>query len=388
MQKQRIKSLDGLRALAMILVLFAHSTWKFSEEIVASYSGGPLINILYNGWVGVELFFVLSGYLITLQLLFRPLTKDSFSRFAFRRFFRIAPPYYIAVTVTLLYVSILPSLFYNDGVDLIAKWSWPVFAHFVFLHDYFGRQPLIDGIFWSIPIEMKFYLILPVILFFLLKLKNDLHQILAIFTFYVVYIILKIFYLYSAYGPDTITYGQYFFFVKTPFHFAIDGLVMGVLSAFILNSDTIKNMKSNSRIWNVLFYVALVAFFTTSLLPYFNGHEAAFYERFVPRILYSLTFCLALVCLIKGCAANQFFELPVFGYLARISYSVYLLQIFALAVQHAFFWKLSQLIDSGFMCWVLSLPFLFLVAFGLGHMMFVFVEKPIIAWSKRKWPST
>lgn len=386
-QKIRIKSLDGLRAWAMILVLFAHSTWKFDEKIGTTHEWGNVMNIFYNGWVGVELFFVLSGFLITSQLINRPLTAESYSRFAFRRFFRIAPPYYLAVTLTLLYLSIAPVLYYNEDVDLFDKWLVPVVAHFTFLHDYFGRQPLIDGIFWSIPIEMKFYLILPFLLFFLSQIKNSHNQIFAIIGFYIFYVLCKITYLYTAFGMNALSYGQYFFFVKTPFHFAIDGLVMGVLSAFILNNGTIKEMQDKRSLWNILFYAALCSFFLISLFPYFMGHEAQFFERFTPRILYALTFGVMLVALIKGCSGNRFFELPIFSYLAQISYSVYLLQIFALAVQDAVMWKLSQSIDSGFVCWLISMPALFLFAFGIGHLMFVYVEKPIIIWSKKKWPS-
>lgn len=371
----------------MILVLFAHSTWKFNDDIALEHSSPMLINIIYNGWVGVELFFVLSGFLIASQLLFRPLNRQSFSRYAFRRFFRIAPPYYIAIILTLLYISILPTLYYGEDTDLVSKWGWPFFAHLVFLHDYFGRHPQIDGIFWSIPIEMKFYLILPFILFSLSKIRSNIGQIISIFVFYICYVIFKVSYLYFTYGTEVLTYGQYFFWVKSPFHFAIDGLVMGVLVAFIVQNEAYKSLPSHSRLMSSLFWFALFCFILISIFPYFIGMEAKFYERFLPRILYSLTFGLALVCLLKGCCGNKFFELPIFGYLAKISYSVYLLQIFALAIQDAVMWKLSQFFESGFICWAVSLPFLFLFAFGIGHLMYAYVEKPIIRWSKAKWPS-
>ncbi len=383
----RIQSLDGLRACAMILVLFAHSTWKFNDQIQPNIQSPGFLNILYNGWVGVELFFVLSGFLIASQLLTRTLTLHSFKNFSLRRFFRIAPVYYFAIFVTLLYVSILPTLFYGEDVDLVSKWHTAVIAHVVFLHDYFGRDPIIDGIFWSIPIEMKFYLILPFIMYFITRIKRSWIQLSSIVFFYISYLLFKFVYIYSVVGAESISYTMYFFHIKTPFHFALDGLIVGVFCAFFLNNEYIQSIKDRRNIWTPLFWIALACYLIVASFPYFAEMQADFFERTGPRALFSVIFGAGLIALVSGCVANRFFGHPVFSYIARISYSVYLLQIFALGIQDAFMWKLSQYIDSGFMCWILSLPILFLAAGALGHAGYAYIEKPFIRWSKERWPS-
>lgn len=386
-QTNRIHSLDGLRAFAMIMVLFSHSTWKFNEYINPPVDQVSLFHVFYNGWVGVELFFVLSGFLIASQLLTRKLSFQSFKVFSLRRFFRIAPAYYFAIFATLSYVYIFPVVFYKQNVDLFAEWRVPVFAHVIFLHDYFGRDPVIDGIFWSIPIEMKFYLILPFIMYFLTRIKSSKTQLLGIFVFYLCFVVFKFSYIYNVIGSESISYTMYFFHIKTPFHFALDGLIVGVFCAFFLKNETIKSLNDRTRIWNALFWIAFFCYLLVASFPYFTEMRTDFFERIGPRVLFSVLFGAGLIALVSGCNASKFFEIALFSYLAKISYSVYLLQIFALGIQDALMWKFSQYIDSGFWVWALSLPFLFLTAFAFGHASYAYIEKPFIRWSKQRWPS-
>src|SRR5579884_1451037 len=79
----RIREIDGLRALAALLV-FAHHTFGF--PLIARFTGA--------GWVGVDLFFVISGYLITTILLGMRGSPGYFKNFYMRRTLRIFPPYY------------------------------------------------------------------------------------------------------------------------------------------------------------------------------------------------------------------------------------------------------------------------------------------------------
>ena len=90
----RIPSLDGLRAISIALVLFAHLAGTRSFPV--SY---PVGNIFYFGELGVHVFFVISGYLIT-RLLLEELERRqriSLGRFYLRRTLRIFPPYYTLI---------------------------------------------------------------------------------------------------------------------------------------------------------------------------------------------------------------------------------------------------------------------------------------------------
>jgi peptidoglycan/LPS O-acetylase OafA/YrhL len=88
---QRVKELDGLRAVAVLAVFLCH------------FVGPNLVSgLLGLGWTGVDLFFVISGFLITSILLGLRTQESPYKTFYWRRILRIAPPFYAVLTVTLL----------------------------------------------------------------------------------------------------------------------------------------------------------------------------------------------------------------------------------------------------------------------------------------------
>ena len=87
--------LDGIRGLAIIGVLFCHLTVFGPQDVYRQY---PLIqSIFWSGWIGVDLFFVLSGFLITGILLDQKASLLYFKPFYIRRILRIFPVYYFAL---------------------------------------------------------------------------------------------------------------------------------------------------------------------------------------------------------------------------------------------------------------------------------------------------
>jgi len=152
-ERGRIGSLDGLRALSIGLVLFGH---------LGGTRGFPLAEAGgFAGMLGVRVFFVISGYLITRLLLDEHEARGSIrlSRFYFKRIFRIFVPYYafLAIVVTAArfgWVQLAPgdlgyALAYASDHHLHAEW-----AH--------GGWTL--GHTWSLAVEEQFYLLWPVVL--------------------------------------------------------------------------------------------------------------------------------------------------------------------------------------------------------------------------------
>ncbi|MCA8973664.1 MAG: acyltransferase [Planctomycetes bacterium] len=159
----RIRSLDGVRGLAILLVIVFHSLRP--EVFRASVAPGPIDSIYIAfasfGWFGVDLFFVLSGYLITGILRRSRDGEHYFRNFYARRALRIFPLYY-AVIVLLLFVLPRPSSTGWEKVSYLTYWAnlW------LSVHPGSGHIDQARGITWSLAIEEQLYLIWPAVVFF------------------------------------------------------------------------------------------------------------------------------------------------------------------------------------------------------------------------------
>src|SRR5689334_7899911 len=116
------------------------------------------------GWTGVDLFFVLSGFLITRILLHSREADNYFSSFYARRFLRICPIYYVSLFV--LFV-IVPLILRTESAQMpsLQERLW-YFAYFQNWINVFGRMawPIFLTHYWSLGVEEQFYLIWPLVI--------------------------------------------------------------------------------------------------------------------------------------------------------------------------------------------------------------------------------
>jgi peptidoglycan/LPS O-acetylase OafA/YrhL len=147
-----IPALDGLRALAVLMVLATHF-WADPPGYA------PLNRLASFGWAGVDLFFVLSGFLIT-GILWR--TREApgyFRNFYARRTLRIFPLYYAVLAVVLLALPAVASL---PQTVLDQRWMYFAYLSNVALA-VGGWQLFLTDITWSLAIEEQFYLMWPAV---------------------------------------------------------------------------------------------------------------------------------------------------------------------------------------------------------------------------------
>ena len=152
MTERRIPSLDGLRAVAVVLVCLAHLTWN--QHYLGS--NGQYLKL---GAIGVRMFFVLSGFLIT-GILLRELDRTSslsLRRFYFRRTMRIFPAFYAFVAVIVI-VNAAHWIHFYDGSSI---------PSLTYTTDYFVPAKRVFGHTWSLAVEEQFYLVWPAALLFL-----------------------------------------------------------------------------------------------------------------------------------------------------------------------------------------------------------------------------
>jgi peptidoglycan/LPS O-acetylase OafA/YrhL len=156
-----IPALDGLRGIAIIFVLLHHfTTYRPTRGVDAWIASVPVF-----GWAGVELFFVLSGFLITGILLEARGSDRYFSSFYARRTLRIFPLYYLVLFLSLV---VLPNFSALHTV-LVGPYALPpTWPYWVYLTNFsIAQRDLVHGILdltWSLAIEEQFYLVWAVVI--------------------------------------------------------------------------------------------------------------------------------------------------------------------------------------------------------------------------------
>lgn len=285
-----IKELNGLRGISVLLVFFYHLGFE----------------IFKNGYLGVDIFFLISGFVISTYILQNiELNKFNLKDFYIRRAKRILPIYFLVIIASfILFLTILSfdklDYFYNTiNYSLFFLSNY----FFYFSTDYFSnlssQSPLLHT--WSVSIEMQFYLIYPIFLLFLSKYFN-LERLK-----YILLILILSFILFSAF----LNFHQNFFL---PIFRASELLIGSIL--FFLYRD-FKKKKLNHDFISFIILILLIFFF------YFIDKNSSYY-------LYELLFFLILISYFLCTLKYSFFVKKLFcnniiSYLGKISYSVYLI---------------------------------------------------------------
>lgn len=278
--------IQGLRAIAVLSVLFFHIDK----------------NILPGGFIGVDIFFVISGFLVS-GIIFRQKEKKifSFKNFYIGRIKRIVPAYYLLILFILLVGSVILFSFDISKFRHSVMWAM-LFAsntYLATLDDYFGmassENPLLHT--WTLAIEMQFYLIIPFLIYFIRK------KILVPLLFIATILLLA----YSEY--KILNYGKsssYFSLLDRSPEFLI-GVLLNVFDSRKI-SKLLKNILS---IIGLIFIICSV--FLINEFSLFPG-------------LLALFPCLGTAFLImsNGSFLNDFISNKVMAYIGELSYSIYL----------------------------------------------------------------
>lgn len=173
---ERIVWLDVLRGVAILLVLLFHFTTRYGEKYPANAFANALFVRFTFGWIGVHLFFMISGFII-----YRSIQQKKGSlEFLVARLSRLLPPFWSAIVLILILEFIHARMFgiqnRNDFVTTI--------LNVVMIPD-IVKASFLDGAFWSLFVEIKFYLLFA-LLWSLVDLKKS-------STYYISYGILLLF---------------------------------------------------------------------------------------------------------------------------------------------------------------------------------------------------
>ena len=169
-QKIYFKDLDAIRTIAALMVFCSHATKLGSIKISNKYLANFWTTV-FDGGTGVLIFFVLSGFLITYLILSEVKQKGSFNlkNFYLRRILRIWPLYFVLLIFA--YFIYLPVLGHFSNINVTGIWSHAGYYFGMLSNFDVLRDPMGDfipvGITWSVAIEEQFYLVWPLLFFFI-----------------------------------------------------------------------------------------------------------------------------------------------------------------------------------------------------------------------------
>lgn len=370
-KQPRVLELDGIRGLAIALVLFEHFVGR---SITGS---GWLANALQMsrlfGATGVDLFFVLSGFLIGGILMDHRQTENYFKSFYVRRCCRILPAYLLTLTVYLALKLLLTSyaseawfkgLFFQGGMP---SWAYFTFAQNIVKAATFHVNADWMIVTWSLVVEEQFYLVLPLALWLCRPSRVVKIALVLICLNPMIQLFLRI--------QNPVAYDA----VANVLPVRGDALLVGLICACCLRQNRIESwLAQNLRLLGAVLIVLLLGMF--AMTPMY-GRGAYEYERILFFDVWLGLFYggLLLVAVTnKAGVVSAAMRWPLLRRLGAISYGVYLFHVPINGLLHGFLLgkDTSYRSPADALVTILALAVTLLFSTASWH----FFEKPVIAW--------
>jgi peptidoglycan/LPS O-acetylase OafA/YrhL len=324
-RREYISEFDGLRALAVILVFLNH----FAPQTISQFDFLRRV-----GWVGVDLFFVLSGFLITGILLDSRCKPGYYRRFYWRRSLRIFPLYYALLTFMFIKMAVVTGG--HEFSAMVSEWGSPLW-----LYAYLGNvktaltnisPPSYFTPMWSLHVEEQYYLIFPFLVYRVSE--RNLRR-----TLIAVVIAAPLLRLALWRFDPTKPLLQY---MLLPCR--MDGLGFGALIALQYRSLTqgARGVMLRRRPLALSGFVLLAL--ACIVFQVGGGEFNTALERTIGYTLFAAAFaCFVLwIVLYRGDRSTAWLNSPPLQFLGRISYGIYLLQLPAAWLVHLMILPSSQ----------------------------------------------
>jgi peptidoglycan/LPS O-acetylase OafA/YrhL len=323
---RRFPAFDGLRAIAALMVIFFHFDGKWAWVA---------------GWLGVHVFFVLSGFLITTLMLREEATygRVSIRDFYLRRAFRIIPAYYVVIAISwLVWVHMHHSPTFDGSLLYQLTFTSDLRTGAPFPHT------------WTVGVEQKFYLVWPLLAFSTVLLRRYRMVVTAVLAAGALIFL-----------PSPHGYAVVHYFV----------LLMGCLLAMVMHD------RRGFRVLSVLTSPLVALVVAVAFIAFHLALTTRIHGLTEQRVisLYAIALALLLPAVLRGGLPARFLANPVLKFIGDRSYSLYLVQILAAITAQALFPKDPR----G------HVHMLITVAIGLvvADVMYRWVEQPMIRLGRR-----
>ena len=332
-----VPSLDGLRAVAVSLVMLSHANFQFCTNA---------------GEIGVDIFFAISGFLITTLLLEEQFInkKISLINFYLRRSFRLFPALYLMLLIVFLYALIFAI---SADKQIIFR---EVLASTLYLYNVswwiWGKNELIIYHMWSLAVEEQFYLIWPLVLMLSIRYFSAKKLQRGLFIFITTFFLIK-----SIYGPSILNSLIY------------ESVFIGCLFSLLRWTGTFTIRIPNSI---TIFCIILLLIVAVLPIPHYYEIMVNYNLRFIIGII-TMIIILGLINKTNSSVLETMLSSPILVFIGRISYALYL---WHLPVFKWFSWHSTL---PPIVAFVLK----FIVSFGLAVISWYFIEKKTIEYGKR-----
>lgn len=344
---ERFKELDGLRGIAAIMVFLSHFFGIFYENHFINSIQNSGLRFFWNGDAAVILFFVLSGFVLTFSLIHN---KTNYFYFTIKRIFRIFPAYYISIILGIILIK------YFEPSRLIGLSSWiqsfwlnkitmkDIFNHIILIFSF--NSKIINPVIWSLSVEIKMSLLLPIILIFYKSKFRVLFSIIILINSLILSNYQGLFY----YLPE----------------FSI-GLVAAINHQKII--CFISNL--NSQILILFFFISLLLFGNRFLIA--NKIE---YDEIIITHLTGIGAIMLIILVSYYQFIKKILSSKLLDIIGKISYSFYLVHFPVLIFTTSIFYPL---INSILLCGFISLN----ISFIISYLMYNYVELKMINVGKK-----
>jgi peptidoglycan/LPS O-acetylase OafA/YrhL len=359
----RIKELDGIRGLAILMVLILHYFYQLS---LGSVDNGSLLVHLHNFthwfWSGVDLFFVLSGFLIGGIIIDNRESKNFLQVFYIRRALRILPAYSLLLIAFYALRSQLDparfgALFYGNA-PIFPEFSYFTFTQNIFLGLAFAMHrdsAIFLGPTWSLAVEEQFYMVVP----FCFLITPRRYWVSLLVWLAILALVLRMLF------PEQLPY------VVTPFR--MDSLFLGVLAALVVRRVSLRALLQERK------WILRSAFLLLLVMVVWFVAEGKLVWR-APQ--YSVLACFYTVLLLiavieSGSLPLAIFRFPPLRFLGLISYGLYLFNMPILWLFHGLALGARPSLNSGIACAVTLISLI--VSIALASISYFFFERRFLS---------
>ena len=389
-------SIDGIRAISIILVLIFHAFFVYHLSH-PTYNINDILRELGTGWAwafngdkGVDVFFVISGFLIS-SILLREVAKEGkidLKRFYLRRYLRLTPAYYFTLTVYWL----------MNGPN--SEWIW---ANYLYISNFIDYSHQAVGWTWSLAIEEQFYFIYPLLLIAILKYSKRPGYVM-LWLFLTSFIIRAAVVLYddsirtspgSRMYLDHDYFNHFFTILYDNIYTRFGSLLVGCLAAynFHFHKDKLSTFANSSAgIFATIVGLVMIFFFMAfpSFSQLYDDNQVFHILYYIfNRNLFSIGIGILIIAMLlqNHFIANtlrSFLSLPFWYPFATLSYSLYLSHLVVMSVVIPALINLTVMMPEHYP-WSIAETLLYgfvtstVVSLFIASLMYLFLEKPVMS---------